>query len=106
MKKIAFLVASVLAVVLLLSACGGGDTLNGAYKSDEGILSQTWTFSGSNKITLSAGGGLIGTEGTYEISGGDMIVTSSLFGVETVTNYSFQRDGKNIIIEGTVFYKQ
>jgi hypothetical protein len=94
-----------MALLLLFAACGGS-SLNGAYKSDEGILSQTWTFSGTNEVTLSAGGGLIATEGTYTLGENKITVKSSLFGVENVTNYSFKRDGKNIIIDDTVFYKQ
>jgi hypothetical protein len=91
----------------LLAGCGGGGgELKGAYKSDEGILSQTWTFSGSNKVTLAAGGGLITTEGTYTMSGDKMTITSHLFGQETVTSYNVIRDGKNIIVDGTVFHKQ
>ena len=51
-----------------LAACSGSlsKPKNGTYKSNEGLLSQTWTFSGTNDVILSAGGGLISTTGTYK----------------------------------------
>jgi outer membrane lipoprotein-sorting protein len=105
-RKITAILLALALCAALLAGCGGSGQLKGAYKSSESILSQTWTFSGTDSVTLSAGGGLIATEGTYTLSGDKMTITSSLFGQETVTSYTVIRDGKNIIVDGTVFYKQ
>ena len=99
----------VLLLVLSLAACGGSlsKPKNGTYKSDEGLLSQTWTFSGTNDITLSAGGGLISTKGTYTINGEKLSVTSSLLGVETTSGYTITEiTSKSFFIDGTKFIKQ
>ena len=99
----------VLLLVLSLAACGGGLTRpkNGTYKSNEGLLSQTWTFSGTNDITLSAGGGLISTKGTYTINGEKLTVTASLLGVESTSGYTITEiTSKSFFIDGTKFVKQ
>ena len=100
----------VLVVMLLaLAACGGSmnQPKNGTYKSSEGILSQTWTFSGTNSVTLSAGGGLLSTNGTYTINGTRLAITSSLFGIENTTGYTITEITPNsFFIDGSKFIKQ
>ena len=107
------IITVVLVIVLLgtfLAACGGGNLSkpkNGTYKSDEGLLSQTWTFSGTNDITLSTGGGLISTKGTYKTDGNKLTITSSLFGVESTSGYTITEiTAKSFFIDGTKFIKQ
>lgn len=102
-------IALLLVLVTMLTACGGSlsKPKNGTYKSDEGFLSQTWTFSGSNEITLSAGGGLVSSKGTYTISGNKMTITSSLLGVEATSGYTITEiTSKSFFIDGTKFVKQ
>ena len=101
--------AITLVMLISLTACGGSlaKPKNGTYKSDEGILSQTWTFSGDNSITLSAGAGLISTTGTYTINGTKLSVTSSLLGIETTSSYTITEITANsFFIDGTKFIKQ
>ena len=108
MKKLLALIA-VIALVSALCACDGNlsKPKNGTYKSDEGILSQTWTFSGTNDITLSAGGGLISTKGTYTINGDKLSVTSTLLGVETTSGYTITEiTATSFFIDGTKLVKQ
>jgi len=106
MKKLIALAVALL-VLLTLAACGGNMSKpqNGTYKS-EGLIPQTWTFTGSNEVTLSAGGGLISTTGTYSISGNKLTITSSLFGIESVTGYTITEiASKSFFIDGTKFVK-
>jgi len=108
MKRLTTLLLAGL-LMLSLAACGGNlsKPKNGTYKSDEGILSQTWTFSGEDEITLSAGGGFISTSGTYTISDDKLTITSSLFGVETISGYKITEiTSKSFFIDGTKFIKQ
>jgi hypothetical protein len=107
-KALKKLLAAILAVAMIatLAACGGNLTkpVNGTYKSDEGFLSQTWTFSGSNSITLSLG---ISATGTYKISGNKLSVTTEIFGVESTSGYTITEiTNKSFFIDGTKFIKQ
>ena len=78
---------------------------NGTYKSDEGLISQTWTFSGNNNITLATG--IISSKGTYRIEGETLYVTSSLLGIETTSSYTITEiTAKSFFIDGTKFTKQ
>jgi hypothetical protein len=104
------ILAATLAISLLtLAACGSNlsKPKNGTYKSDDGLLSQTWTFSGTDEITLSAAGGLVSTTGTYKIDDDKLTVTSSLFGVESTSGYKITEiTAKSFFIDGTKFIKQ
>lgn len=95
----------ILALALSLTACGGSSTLKGTYKS-EGLISQTWTFTGTNEVKLSAVGGLVATSGTYTISGDKITVTSHLLNQETVTSYTFENRGNTLIIDGVKYVRQ
>jgi hypothetical protein len=95
------------ALIATLAACGGalGKPVNGTYKSDDGILSQTWTFSGSDKITLSYG--LVSSSGTYKVDGETLTVESELFGQTTTSSYTITEITKtSFFIDGTKFIKQ
>ena len=107
-KRVAIMFVLV-AMLLALAACSGSlsQPKNGIYKSSEGILSQTWTFSGTDSVTLSAGGGLISTNGTYTINGTRLAITSALFGIENTTGYTITEITSNsFLIDGTKFIKQ
>ncbi len=110
MKKLIALALLLVFSATLLVSCNSGPLTkpaNGTYKSDEGLLSQTWTFSGSNNVTLSAGGGLVSTTGTYTISGNKLSITASLLGVESTTGYTITEITSNsFFIDGTKFEKQ
>jgi len=109
MKKSLAIALIAITLATLLASCGStlSKPTNGTYKSDEGILSQTWTFTGSNEITLSAGAGLINSDGTYSINGTKMSITSMLLGMETTTSYTITEiTAKSFFIDGTKFVKQ
>jgi len=89
-----------LAILLFtLTACNDPKLKNGTYKSDE-LISQTWTFSGTNDVTWSAG---ITLQGTYEINGETLIVKEKTTGIERdfkiteITPTSFFLDGTKFI---------
>ena len=108
-KRIISAALTVVFLGMLLAACGGSLSKpnNGTYKSNEGLLSQTWTFSGTNNITLSAGGGLISTTGIYRIDGNKLTITASLLGVESTTGYIITEiTSKSFFIDGIKFMKQ
>ncbi len=97
--------ACVLALVLLttaLTACGGGSTLSGTYRSND-LIAQAFTFSGDT-VMMSAFG--INANGHYTISGDTIEITYSLFGMDYTWSQSFSRDGSSIFIGGTEFIKQ
>ena len=105
-KALVFMFAGV--ILFTLASCGGSldAPRNGTYKSD-GLLSQTWIFSGDNEITLSTVGGLVSTSGTYTISGDRLTITSSLLGVESTSGYKITEITRDsFFIDGTKFVKQ
>ena len=109
MKRIGILLVIATLLLTVLVACGGSldKPRNGTYKSDEGLLSQTWTFSGTNTITLSTGGGLVSTTGTYSINGTKLSVTATMFGTESTSGYTITEITLNsFYIDGTKFVKQ
>ena len=109
MKKAIALTLFLMLSLTILTACGGNLTkpANGTYKSDDGMFSQTWTFSGSNDVTLSTGGGLISTKGTYTITGNKLAITASMFGVESTSGYTITEiTSRSFFIDGTKFIKQ
>lgn len=86
--------------MLLLQSCTL--SVDGTYKT-QGLLSQTFTFSG-DKIIMSAFG--VNAEGKYVINGDNMHITYNLFGKDYEIDYFFKREGKNLNIAGSMFYKQ
>ena len=108
MKKLLALALAAVMLLMLIAACGGNlsSPRNGTYRS-EGLLTQTWTFSGSNEITLSTAGGLVSSSGTYTISGTRMTITSTLLGIETTTTYTITEITRDsFFIDGTRFVRQ
>ena len=87
-------------MVCSLTACS--KKLSGTYTAD-GIIKQSFTFEDEN-VTISAFG--IEAEGTYKIEKDKIIITYSLLGFSYDWEKSFERDGKDIIIDGTKFVKE
>ncbi|MDR3310296.1 MAG: hypothetical protein LBS90_02965 [Oscillospiraceae bacterium] len=110
MKKAIAAILVLALAVSLIAACGGSlsKPKSGTYKSDD-LISQTWKFSGSDKITVSSLG--ISASGTYEISGDtiEVTLTMSLFGYESedTSSYTITEITKSsFVIDGTKFIKQ
>ena len=105
---VGYITIAVTIVLGLFTACGGSlnKPKNGTYTS-QGLISQTWTFSGSNKITLSTLGGMVSTSGTYTISGDTLKITASVFGSESTTSYTITEiTSRSFLIDGDLFEKQ
>lgn len=75
---------------------------NGTYLSSDGF-NQEFTFYGTDGIRMSAFG--ISADGTYEVSGGRIIVTYEFLGTQ-VWDPTFSMSGDCLYIAGTAFYKQ
>jgi len=106
-KKVITFALVLAAAIVLFAGCSGSLTKpkNGTYKS-AGILSQTWTFSGSNELTVSTAGGLIGTSGTYTISGNKLTFKSTGI-LASTTGYTITEiTSKSFFIDGEKFIKQ
>jgi hypothetical protein len=101
-KKVLLITVALCLVLTTLVGCSGGG-LSGTYKS-QGLISQSFTFSGSDKVTMSAFG--INANGTYKISGNTMTITYSLFGFESSWDCKYEKKGSSIYIDGTEFIKQ
>ncbi len=101
-KKFLITLISALFVVCIFSACE--TKLNGTYVNDNGIIKQTITFNRDNTIVVSAFG--VDIEGEYKIENNKLTVTYSLLGVKTNWDWSFERKGKSIFIDGAEFVKQ
>lgn len=94
--------AMLLAVALILTLSSCGDSLKGTYVS-KGLIAQTFTFDGDN-VTMSAFG--INVSGKYKISGNQIAITYSLFGMDNTWTQTFSKSGKTITIGGTDFTKR
>lgn len=98
MKKITALTAIVLSAMLMLCSCGanivGVWTSTGEVFGSEITLS-TYEFNkdGTYKYTGALG---IEADGTYEIDGDTITLTSVNFGVESKTTYTFTKE-KNVL---------
>lgn len=101
-KSVILITLAVCFLLTSLTACSGSK-LSGTYKSG-GLLSQSFTFSGSNNVSMSAFG--LSINGTYKISGGTMTITYSLLGVSTSWDCTYKKSGNTITINGTAFTKQ
>jgi len=107
-KKVIALTLTAVLVAIVLAACGGelAAPANGTYRSD-GLLSQTWTFSGSNNVTMSTVGGLVSSSGTWTIDGNRLTITSTMFGSQTTSGYTITEITRNSFrIDGTLFRRQ
>ncbi len=102
-KRVALPVAiALVALAVVLFAISGGSKLKGTYVSEEGI-SQTFTFNG-DEVTMSAFG--INVIGQYKISGDQISITYSIFGMNQTWTQSFSKSGNTINIGGTNFVKR
>jgi len=113
MKKLLtlLLTATILLTPIGLANANLDRPRNGTYISVDdmlgGLLSQTWILSGTDDISLSIGGGLIKTRGTWTINGNRLRITSYLFGVETVSGYTItQITQDSFVIDGVLFVRQ
>ena len=100
-KRVLFIALAICILMMTLSACAGG--LRGTYRS-QGLISQTFTFSGSDKVTMSAFG--INANGTYKINGDKMTITYTIFGMDSTWSCNYSKSGKSVYIDGTEFVKQ
>jgi hypothetical protein len=113
MKKMITFVFLASLIIGLFAACGGGELSvpqNGTYSSGEGLFAETWTFSGTNEISLSVADGQINSHGTWEINDGYIYVTSYIFGIEGIETTSRHRITEitrdSFFIDGTRFERQ
>lgn len=113
MKKIAKTLAVILiagTIICTFASCT--QTLKGTYASttDVGtVLNGNLTFDKENKVSGEITAPIIGTvsiDGTYSIEDNNITFTYSIFGINKDVTYSFEKDGKSIIIDGTEFVKQ
>ena len=101
-KRVILVTVALCLVLTTLAACSGGGP-SGTYKAS-GLISQSFTFSGGNKVTMSAFG--VDASGTYTINGNKMTFTYSIFGIESDWSCTFEQKGSSIYIDGTEFVKQ
>jgi len=107
-KKIVTLILLFTLAIILLTACGGNLTAprNGTYRQ-EGLISQTWTFSGTNEIQMSTAAGFINARGTWRIEGNNIYITTNMFGTETVSRHLITEITRNsFMLDGARFNRQ
>lgn len=97
-RKCLSLVLAMLFTAFLFVGCSN-KKLDGMYVADILGVEMWYEFSG-DEVTVSMGG-IGAVSGTYEINGDEITITYDDIG-DTQTN-SFERDGKDIIIEGLLF---
>lgn len=108
MKRKSVLKKLVAALLLLcvmactLTACTS--ELSGTYTSKDGLIEQSFTFKGSDKVAVSAFG--IEVEGEYHIKNGEITITYSLFDLSYNWTKSFKMDENSIFINGVEFVKE
>jgi hypothetical protein len=78
--------------------------INGTYISDDGITKQTWTFSGTNKISMKMNYLIISSEGTYRLDGDKLYITNTMFGSTSTSVYNISKITANsFYIDDTIF---
>ena len=108
MRRILALLMVAIPLVVIITACGSSldAPRNGTYRQ-EGLLSQTWTFSGTNDISMSTAGGLINANGTWSIDGDRLTVTITMLGSQTSSIYTITDITRNsFYIDGARFVRQ
>lgn len=98
------IVALLLACAVLYTLFGCAAGLNGTYKSKDGLIEQTVTFSDGNRISVSAFG--VEIEGDYVIKDGKLVITYTVLGLRTEWEKKFEKKGYSIFIDGTEFIKE
>jgi hypothetical protein len=77
---------------------------NGTYVSDDGITKQTWTFSGTNNISMKMDYLFINSEGTYRLDGSKLYITNTMFGSTSTSVYNISNITTNsFYIDDTIF---
>lgn len=104
MKIVKRIVALLLVCAALYTLFGCAAALNGTYKSKDGLIEQTVTFSKGNKISVSAFG--VEIEGDYVIKDGTLVITYTVLGLRTEWEKKFEKNGNSIFIDGTEFIKE
>ena len=113
-KKIVALAVFAMVIIAIFMVFSNGylsEPANGTYRADDGLLdgwlAQTWTFSGTNNITLTAAGGIISTRGTWRMNGDWIYITVSMFGVESTSRHLItQITRDSFFIDGAHFVRQ
>ncbi|MGI6168726.1 MAG: DUF5640 domain-containing protein [Christensenellales bacterium] len=95
-------VSAVLVLMLLLSACGGGDELHGTWEGRSEDMAVTWTFDGKGGCKMENEYG-IKDDGTYSIDGSN--VTIKLSNWEAEIGYQFKLDDKKLSLETDEVYR-
>ena len=105
-KRALVILAIACLLLTMLAACGGGGTtLNGTYQMGGGLLSQSYSFDRNGNVTTKTAG-LIGTSGTYSISGNRLTLTlDGGFLGATTTTHTFKKSGSSIYIDGAEYIK-
>lgn len=104
MRKSARTIAFCVAIVIFVCCFAGCVVkLSGTYTS-EGIIKQSFTFKEDNVVVMSAFG--IDAEGTYKIEKDKITITYRLLNLSYDLEKSFEKEGDNIIIDGTTFVKE
>ena len=103
-------IAVIVALVLILGALTAcSSKLNGCYsRNEQGIVFQ-YTFDGSDKVqyeVFGSSGTLLSSDSWfYRISGKTISYSDTAFGAEKV-QYSFQKKGSSIFINGNEYVKK
>ena len=110
MKKLTILISTVLLMALLLCACGGAkDSIVGTWSVTEEDTTLTITFKEDNTGTVSALGGVLSVNCTYEAKDGKLSITpdessSDLFDFNlSVGDYTIDGDKLTLTENGVSF---
>jgi len=104
-KRIPAILAIACLLLAALTACGvGGTTLNGTYQMGGGLFSQSYSFDRNGNVIIKTAS-IVGSSGTYTISGNRLTITASVLGVETTTDHTFKKSGSSIYIDGAEYIK-
>ena len=80
---------------------------NGTYISNDGLLSQTWVFSGTNEVSMKFNYLIVNSSGTYRLDGDRLYITNTLFGQTATSAYNIsQITSDSFYIDGELFKKK
>jgi hypothetical protein len=100
-----FVVAVIIVIICIFAFKNGSSQgLNGTWEGQELGITETITFSGTDKINMEAFG--LNIEGTYSISGNTMTVTYNLLGYSNSVDYTYSFNGDTLTIAGTEFTRK